>query len=627
MIYNASGQVIASNDDSFQDTDSSIIDLTLPTTGTYYVMVTSSPDSTALGQPLTGSYELFMYTFAAGTTATNPPTGDTMYAGSGDDTIVAGSADDTIEAQPQDTVVYGSGAVNLLTAVPTLNVSAGINQTVDEGTSVSLTGSFLAPSGDTSILDWHVVASSGQQIADGTGSSFTFTPGNAGTYTVTFTVIDPNVGWDSGEVVITSDDLPPVLTGSVASQSAYAGVKTPIDLGTLAVKGVGPFTETVQWGDGQTSTDSPSSSGPLSLDHAYATAGTYTIDETISEYYGGSTSTEFDVTVTVASTSTALQSSAPSAVYGQSVTFTAMVTGPGNATGPVSFYAGPVNTADLIGTGTLGVVGGQDVATFRTTAMPVSGSPYSITAVYGGDPDNVGSTSNVIEQSIDRDSTTTTASSSALTSNLGQTLTLTASVTANAPGSGTPTGSVDFYDTTTQTDLGSVPLVSGAAALPIATLPLGTQTITETYSGDTDFVPSIGTVSEVIAVPLDILNISSVSPTHTAVFDHRRHLQRANRHQQPEPGRLDAHRRRRGQPDQRGRLAHPGLGRHLRDRRPRRTDHRPGQVHAHRQCRRPRGPEWDRRYRLALDLVADGHHGAHQPRRQRAGHQPDHRYV
>ena len=183
----------------------------------------------------------------------------------------------------------------------------------------------------------------------------------------------------------------------------------------------------------------------------------------------------------------------------------------------MTFYAGPVNTADLIGTGTLGVVGGQDVATFRTTAMPVSGSPYSITAVYGGDPDNVGSTSNVIEQSIDRDSTTTTASSSALTSNLGQTLTLTASVTANAPGSGTPTGSVNFYDTTTQTDLGSVPLVSGAAALPIATLPLGTQTITETYSGDTDFVPSIGTVSEVIAVPLDILNISSVSPTHTAV--------------------------------------------------------------------------------------------------------------
>ena len=66
VIYDSSGQVIAYNDDSFQDSDSSIIDLTLPTTGTYYAMVTSSPKSVSLGEPLTGDYELFMYTFATG---------------------------------------------------------------------------------------------------------------------------------------------------------------------------------------------------------------------------------------------------------------------------------------------------------------------------------------------------------------------------------------------------------------------------------------------------------------------------------------------------------------------------------------------------------------------------------
>ncbi len=247
-----------------------------------------------------------------------------------------------------------------------------------------------------------MVASSGQKIADGTGSTFTFTPGNAGTYTLTYTVIDPNVGWDSSDVVITSDDVPPVLTANGNSQGVYTGVSTAIDLGTLAVAGGGPFTSTVQWGDGQTSTFSPSTSGPLSLAHAYATAGTYTIDETIAEYYGGSTTAEFSVTVSNASTSTALQSSAPSAVYGQSVTFTAIVTGPGDATGPVDFYSGPVNSADLIGTGMLGVVNGQDVATFTTRSLPVSGTPYAITAVYGGDPDNVGSTSNVLSQTMGR---------------------------------------------------------------------------------------------------------------------------------------------------------------------------------------------------------------------------------
>ena len=87
--------MIEYNDDSFQDSDSSIIDLTLPTTGTYYAMVTSSPKSVSLKEPLTGDYELFMYTFA---TDGDPPAGDSLYAGSGDDTIIAGSADDTIAA-------------------------------------------------------------------------------------------------------------------------------------------------------------------------------------------------------------------------------------------------------------------------------------------------------------------------------------------------------------------------------------------------------------------------------------------------------------------------------------------------------------------------------------------------
>ncbi len=356
--------MIAYNDDSFQDSDSSIIDLTLPTTGTYYAMVTSSPKSVSLNEPLTGDYELFMYTFAAGA---DPPAGDTMYAGSGNDTIIAGSADDTIAAQPQDTIVYGSGTVTMLAAASSLNVSAGTGQTVNEGSSVTLTGSVVDSSGNTTTVeDWHVVASSGQQIVDGTGSDFTFTPGNAGTYTVTYEFIDPIVGWDSADVVITSEDVPPVLTAPSASPSAVAGVSTSIDLGTLALTGIGPFTETVQWGDGQTSTFLPSTSGPLSLDHTYAAAGTYTIDETVSEYAGGRATTSFAFDVTAAPTSTTLTSSTASAVYGQSLTFTATVTGPGAPTGTVAFYAGPVAPADQIGSATLILEGGQYVATFST---------------------------------------------------------------------------------------------------------------------------------------------------------------------------------------------------------------------------------------------------------------------
>ena len=172
-IYDSSGQIIAYDDDSFQDSDSTIIDLTLPGTGTgtYYAMVTSSPNSTSLKEPLSGDYELFMYTFA---TNGDPPAGDTMYGGSGTDTLIGGPADDTIAALPRDTIIYGSGTATVLGAAPYLNVSAGPNLTVNEGQYVTLTGSFLDPcQNPTHTYDWQVVASSGQMIADVTGPSFT----------------------------------------------------------------------------------------------------------------------------------------------------------------------------------------------------------------------------------------------------------------------------------------------------------------------------------------------------------------------------------------------------------------------------------------------------------------------
>ncbi len=226
-----------------------------------------------------------------------------MYAGSGDDTIVAGSADDVIAYEPQDTIVYGSGTVNLLQNAPYLNVLAGPNQVVNEGTPVTLTGSFLDPdNADSHTYDWSVVASSGQQIADGSGPSFTFTPGNAGTYTVTFTATDPNGGSGSAQAIITSIDVPPVVTAPTATQSVYAGDNDTIALGSVATTGVGPFTDTVEWGDGQSSTFNVPGSGPLSLTHTYATGGVHTITETVAESYGGSSTASFPIDVLVDST-------------------------------------------------------------------------------------------------------------------------------------------------------------------------------------------------------------------------------------------------------------------------------------------------------------------------------------
>jgi hypothetical protein len=92
--------------------------------------------------------------------------------------------------------------------------------------------------------------------------------------------------------------------------------------------------------------------------------------------------------------------------------------------------------------------------------------------------------------------TTLTATTTALTSSLnpskpGQAVTFTATVTAQPGfGKGTPTGTVSFLDGAT--NIGKVPLNgSGVATFTTSTLPPGTNSITASYSGDTNFKPSV----------------------------------------------------------------------------------------------------------------------------------------
>ncbi len=98
------------------------------------------------------------------------------------------------------------------------------------------------------------------------------------------------------------------------------------------------------------------------------------------------------VAASLASTSTALTSSPNPANFGVSVTFTATVstTGLNPPTGTVTFNDGTT----ALGTGTLTA----QVATFATSTL--APGTHSITAVYGGDANNAGSTSAVLTQTI-----------------------------------------------------------------------------------------------------------------------------------------------------------------------------------------------------------------------------------
>ncbi len=108
--------------------------------------------------------------------------------------------------------------------------------------------------------------------------------------------------------------------------------------------------------------------------------------------------------------------------------------------------------------------------------------------------------------------TTTTLSSSLNPSSYGQAVTLTAVVVPSQ--SGTPTGSVTFYDGTTS--LGTVTLSGGAAALTTSTLTAGNHSLTAAYSGDGTFGASTSPVltQTVLQAGVSITLTSSPNPSY-----------------------------------------------------------------------------------------------------------------
>jgi hypothetical protein len=186
-------------------------------------------------------------------------------------------------------------------------------------------------------------------------------------------------------------------------------------------------------------------------------------------------------------TNTALTSSLNPSTYGQPVILTAVVTA-GNGPPPdgetVTFMKGTT----VLGTGALR--GGS--ASFTTSALPV-GTNF-IQAVYVGDANLAGSTSNTVKQVVNKATTTTTLVSSQNPSNSGQSVTFTASVAPQF--SGTVHGTVTFYDGTTA--LKTASLSGGVAKFTTSTLTSGKHSIKATYNGSTNFIGSSASLTQTV---------------------------------------------------------------------------------------------------------------------------------
>jgi hypothetical protein len=230
------------------------------------------------------------------------------------------------------------------------------------------------------------------------------------------------------------------------------------------------------------------------VDEATLTTSSLSVaSHSLSAVYGGddnfvtSTSSTLTQTVNQASTTASLSASANPSVFGQSVTFTATIAasspGAGTPTGTVTFYDGTTS----LGTGTLGLVNGSDVATLMTSSLVLAA--HSITAVYGGDTNFTTSTSSALSQTVNQDATSTSISSSVASPIFGQSVTYTVNVAANSPGSGTPTGTITIKDGTTTLWTGSLSGTPGSdqATFTTSSLAAGSHALTAIYGGDTNF--------------------------------------------------------------------------------------------------------------------------------------------
>ena len=254
---------------------------------------------------------------------------------------------------------------------------------------------------------------------------------------------------------------------------------------TAVAPGAGTPTGTVQFFDGVTSLGSSAlnGSGVATLSTSSLSVGGHSITAVYGSHsnFNGSTSSILTQVVNRANTSTALTNPTNPSVFGQSVTFTATVTavapGAGTPTGTVQFFDGVTSLGSS-------ALNGSGVATLSTSSLSVGG--HSITAVYGSDSNFNGSTSSILTQVVNRANTSTALTNPTNPSVFGQSVTFTATVTAVAPGAGTPTGTVSFYDGLTL--LGSSGLNGSAqATLSTSGLSVGSHSISAVYGSDSNF--------------------------------------------------------------------------------------------------------------------------------------------
>jgi len=179
-------------------------------------------------------------------------------------------------------------------------------------------------------------------------------------------------------------------------------------------------------------------------------------------------------------TTTTISSSLNPSNYGQPVTFTAVVSSTIGAPPNGETITFMLGNGTVLGTGTLA----SGSATFTISTLAPGGTD-NVKAKYPGDATFATSTSAPVAQVVNKAATTTSLTTSPNPSNVGQSVTLTATVSSTA---GTVTGNVAFSSGSKKLGTGS--LSSGVAIVTTTSLAAGADAVVATFNGSTSFATS-----------------------------------------------------------------------------------------------------------------------------------------
>jgi probable HAF family extracellular repeat protein len=430
--------------------------------------------ASSLGTPIALTARLAALTTS--TLAVGPHSITAVYSG---DTSSPGSTSvalsEVISPSPTTTTVTSS--INPAIAGHLVTLSATVTGTSPTGTVEFLSGAMS--------LGAPVALASGMAVF-----STTTLPVGTDSITAVYSGDGSNATSTSG-VLSETVSLAPTIT-AVLSSAGHATFGQPVTF-TAVVTGDGP-TGNVQFFDGPNSL-----AVPVTMTGNIATFTTSTLavgTHSVTAAYKGdafnsqSTSPVFSEFVSKNQpTTTSLAASVDAILIGQSVTFTATITG-SSPTGSIQFMDGITNLGSPVALT-------SGAASLTTSALTVGTHP--MTAVYSGDTTNAPSTSAVISEVVSLNATATTVTSSINPAVTGQIITFTAIVTGK-----NPTGSVLFLDGATPLfdplapgsgvmiptppslapNSRSTLLSNGQANTTLSTLSVGTHSITAVYLGD-----------------------------------------------------------------------------------------------------------------------------------------------